>query len=600
MSKVNSKLINIILGIMLLISIGALAYTAVNLGVVTGQFAISAAISFAVFFVILLFYKKWLKGFYNPIKNVIEELSNFKQKFNNMEGNDMAISMLRDNQDKIFSNKYLSNCLERYLEEIERLEVDNAESYRCDISDYINYDNICEYVKKNYADNIAASMTGIGLLGTFVGLAVGLQSFDASSMGSMESSISPLIDGIKTAFYTSIYGVVVSLLLNYCLKECVHDLDLALDEFYDFFYENVLSYPEYLIQKQSLQIQQDQRDILANFAETMAVSLSREMKDLMVPLFEKMSETMDNFSTNIAKSQTDGLGKIVDGFVENMNESLGNQFDNLSDVIKETCEWQKAATESMDRVVEAIKAEAQDIAEIDVKLKETIVKFDEYLGKLIEQEHTLSAQLDVYEDTLETTMRALENTQNNVSNMLEQHDSLIKAEEMTNESVKESVSSIKEVNEVMAEGTKKTTDLVEAFMREMREFNNSEIQRMEEHMSVAGERMNAAAEKLAGEYEKLQSDIDITMSRTFSQFDKEMANITSYIGSALDEVNGNTEKMPIVVNRIFDKLKEETEKYILKVTDINESLNKAAEDMSRTSRRISEHLSSIQNKAGEK
>lgn len=600
MTKINKRTINIILFIMFILSLAALGYTARKLGNITAQFVLSAVISFMVLGLIVFLYKRWLKNFYRPLKDVTDDLRNFKKRFDGLDEDEgTSVSVLMGHRDELFNSDYLRGCLNRYLDELERLEADDAECFRCDISEYINYDDICEHVKKGYAENIASSMTGIGLLGTFIGLAVGLQSFDASSMGSMESSISPLIDGIKTAFYTSIYGVVVSLLLSHCLKENTHDLDLALEEFYEEFYEDILAYPEYLLQKQALEIQQDQRDIMANFAETMAVSLSREMNQLMVPLFEKMSNTIDAFSENVANSQADGLGRIVDGFVDNMNTSLGNQFENLSNVIRETCEWQQAATESMDRVVDAIKEEAQDIAAIDIKLKETITKFDEYLEKLVEQEQSLSAQMEVYKNTLDITMQSLENSQNNINSMLEQQSALIEVEKTYNRVMEESVLAVKNTNQEMIEGVEKVTEIANDFMKEITAFSNHEIERIEDRMSAAGTKMNSAAERLSTEYDKLRSDIDNTLSRTFKQFDEELANITGYVGSALNEVNDNTEKIPLVVNSIFETLKEETEDYILKVTDINKSLENAAGEMSQASKQIASQVSFIGRRAGE-
>lgn len=51
----------------------------------------------------------------------------------------------------------------------------------------------------------------IGVLGTFVGIFVGLLDFDINSM---ENSIPPLLDGLKIAFYTSIVGMTLSVLIS--------------------------------------------------------------------------------------------------------------------------------------------------------------------------------------------------------------------------------------------------------------------------------------------------------------------------------------------------------------------------------------------------
>src|SRR5690606_19842245 len=51
-------------------------------------------------------------------------------------------------------------------------------------------------------------LTTLGILGTFVGISIGLANFDANDI---DGSIPPLLDGLKTAFITSIVGIALSI-----------------------------------------------------------------------------------------------------------------------------------------------------------------------------------------------------------------------------------------------------------------------------------------------------------------------------------------------------------------------------------------------------
>ena len=59
-----------------------------------------------------------------------------------------------------------------------------------------------------------AILTGLGVLGTFVGLAMGIGGLDLDSANieNLDKSISPLIKGSSKAFVTSVWGVAFSLL----------------------------------------------------------------------------------------------------------------------------------------------------------------------------------------------------------------------------------------------------------------------------------------------------------------------------------------------------------------------------------------------------
>jgi biopolymer transport protein ExbB/TolQ len=51
----------------------------------------------------------------------------------------------------------------------------------------------------------------IGILGTFIGIAVGLWSFDVNNI---ETSIPALLQGLKTAFIASIFGIILSIIFS--------------------------------------------------------------------------------------------------------------------------------------------------------------------------------------------------------------------------------------------------------------------------------------------------------------------------------------------------------------------------------------------------
>lgn len=57
----------------------------------------------------------------------------------------------------------------------------------------------------------AALMTSLGILGTFIGIVIGLLNFDTQDI---DGSIPALLSGLKTAFITSVYGMVGAVLFN--------------------------------------------------------------------------------------------------------------------------------------------------------------------------------------------------------------------------------------------------------------------------------------------------------------------------------------------------------------------------------------------------
>ncbi|WP_366146234.1 MotA/TolQ/ExbB proton channel family protein, partial [Helicobacter sp. UBA3407] len=84
------------------------------------------------------------------------------------------------------------------------------------------------YGKQKHRDFKSIIMSA-GVLGTFVGIFVGLQDFDVSNV---ENSVPSLLAGLKTAFYTSILGMALAILLSILQKSKAVKTD----------FENMLDY----------------------------------------------------------------------------------------------------------------------------------------------------------------------------------------------------------------------------------------------------------------------------------------------------------------------------------------------------------------------
>lgn len=131
----------------------------------------------------------------------------------------------------IFNEEHLRNSYVDYVEEMKRLEQDEEGKYACDIEDFINYQLIDDAVEKGRLSLVPGAMTGLGILGTFIGLSIGLQAFNTGSAEEITNSIGPLMDGIKVAFHTSVYGMIFSLTFNLIFKTVLEQAYHKLDEF---------------------------------------------------------------------------------------------------------------------------------------------------------------------------------------------------------------------------------------------------------------------------------------------------------------------------------------------------------------------------------
>ena len=177
-------------------------------------------------------------------------------------------------------------------------------------------------------------MTGLGILGTFLGLVLGISGFDTASTEAITSSISGLLSGMGTAFLTSIVGVIFFTLffpictrlftimqtkIWNCLSINFHEKEL---DGHDNSTENqLLGY-----QQQQTNFQLQQTELLKTFAgivsEAVSKSISDTMKSELTPIFNRMEQTIEMFGKFASTQQKEGLDQVVQEFIRCMNDSL--------------------------------------------------------------------------------------------------------------------------------------------------------------------------------------------------------------------------------------------------------------------------------------
>ena len=105
-----------------------------------------------------------------------------------------------------------------------------------DIDDTVNEDILGLYSWQSVAAQIPGTMTGLGILGTFLGLLMGLRGINFMTVEAALGSVETILAGINTAFYTSIAGLILSVffnVVNNILRNIMsREVDLFLEEFH--------------------------------------------------------------------------------------------------------------------------------------------------------------------------------------------------------------------------------------------------------------------------------------------------------------------------------------------------------------------------------
>lgn len=114
--------------------------------------------------------------------------------------------------ESLFRQKTLDSLFREYKNKVEQQKEENQ--IVSDIEEYINEDVLSLRTWQGLIVQIPGTLTGLGILGTFIGLITGISTIGFSSVEAALESISVLLGGIEAAFYTSISGVILSIIFN--------------------------------------------------------------------------------------------------------------------------------------------------------------------------------------------------------------------------------------------------------------------------------------------------------------------------------------------------------------------------------------------------
>lgn len=201
--------------------------------------------------------------------------------------------------DSLFRNKKQDKLFTEYKDKVD--EQKERDEILADIETYFSEDMLYVHTWQGLVLQIPGTLTGLGILGTFIGLITGISALGFSSLEATLESVAVLINGIELAFYTSIAGVILSILFNIINRIAWNTLLREHVYFTDTFHKEVIpSAEEQVMQKE----QSNMRKILSRLdriPKTGAFSLSAEGSGFLNPAREQ--SLMPQIRTGIKRGE---------------------------------------------------------------------------------------------------------------------------------------------------------------------------------------------------------------------------------------------------------------------------------------------------------
>ena len=267
----------------------------------------------------------------------------------------------------------------RFLQNAEQLD---RRGLPTNVEDYINDDTVTHsHGNATLAELIPNLLTSLGILGTFMGLSRGLSSLNFADASQLISGIPDLLSGMRCAFGTSVAGISCSLIFNMVNRISQGSSYRAIDDFVSSFTTLAMSRP--LDNDVQLICQnQDRNHMLQGVTETLADRLAENVGLAVNRAMEPVTGSMDRFIVGATRNQIEGVHRIVERFLDEMDRALGGQIQHLGETMDMVSANQMSAARQAGDTLRSAGGIVQDARELRAMTDQMLTRFDAYVAEM--------------------------------------------------------------------------------------------------------------------------------------------------------------------------------------------------------------------------
>lgn len=450
------------------------------------------------------------------------KLYNIKEAIKKLLNNDNILDSLKETK--------IAPLAETYSKTI-NIETHDGKKSNIPASEYINDYSVCKYNKLNLRmlDTAAGTLVGLGLLGTFLGLTLGIKGFDSSNTERINESIQGLLAGMGTAFLTSLLGMTFSILftavdkaLRHRLYKDVKELTDKLDsEYYidDLVLSNInqQNIVNQLYKALKNDLQQQALEIANKLTYTNAegqnVTIGNAIREILTEN-TKQSKALMSFSTDLAM-------ELNQGFDETLSRQMQQKIVPLMESVDATT---KAVVEHIDKMADTVSSPATDmmqnvVDELKQSMQSLLNEFSTGLsGSATSELENLAMQLGTATQAMADFPKNMENISATLQVTIEEVKHAIS--EISNTSANANSAAMQQMQEQITYATGAISNAITEVKEVMSGISQS-----------SQEQSNQMVSKLADAAEKMGSFLTGTISTLSNSVQQSVKGITDDINN---------------------------------------------------------------------
>ncbi|OAN92659.1 chemotaxis protein [Marinobacter sp. EhC06] len=422
-------------------------------------------------------------------------------------------------------------------------------------------------------------LVAIGVLGTFVGLTVGLDSLDLKSdseISVLRNGIDQLIQGATVAFMTSVWGVGLSLLLNvlekFMERSALSKIKYVQQEI-DFLYPRIPAEQSLVhiadSSRESKEALQELHERIGDRLQESIKGVSDSMEEAFTTALDKiMAPAIDSLVTNASQQSTQALERLVGDFVEGVSGAAKDQGAQL----------ERASSD----VNTAVKDMSSQLGELFTKLNE---QQERQIENSRQQAARFDEQISKVADSSSDSQKALEERFTQLmTSFAEKVEAQLESADRRNEQA--SAGAIDRQKEMERAFSELTEDMVGRL--------NSQMSAADSRETARQERFAQQSEEVAAQQQHLLREIAESVKTTQQQSiqlaeqHKDVLNQLGEVATAVSESSKHMDSSSHQLGLLSSQVKQATDTLGTRMTEVLSVVESAGEQNSMLSERLGE------------
>lgn len=412
--------------------------------------------------------------------------------------------------------------------------------------------------------DLKTSIVSLGILGTFIGITIGLVQFDTKDV---TGSTPVLLSGLKVAFYTSVWGMLLSVVLAVLQRlarpNAGRDNADQLDRIADLIAKRSdASHGE--LKKLNAGVETLRNELKATRRRTsfLSKSLARVEPKLLHRLDgieSTIKDALDRIARTASTEIVEELRKIVREFNENIQEQFGESLRQFSKACERLLEWQEQHKEEIDELHRQLQCVGTEMGRATVVLDQSAEKtravlkvcerIETVVSALGDQTQTTTDRLNEYasvtkeiEKTLAEVTQGINDSRNSITNLVAESQKQLQEQ---NKKQKEIFDSLKEI-----------ARKIEEISTEVETHKNKIQAKLSEQTDGVVDMMKGTVSQLKGGLEEMES----VFIRVTKQLGKSYEEHLKYLRTQMPVFHECLQKMQETLREMQQKTREMKEK----------------------------------------